>query len=98
MERNYNITGMMTGVLIQSGALIQVNVFSFSEEENEQIRKRACELLENRYIHFIGSDAHKLDHRPPAIRNGVCYILENAEQEYAQKILNGNAKRLLDLS
>ena len=98
MERNYNITGMMTGVLIQSGALIQVNVFSFSEEENEQIRKRACELLENQYIHFIGSDAHRLDHRPPAIRNEVRYILENAEQEYAQKILNDNAKRLLVLS
>ena len=98
MERYYNLTGFMVGVLIQSGALIQVNAFSFSEEENEQIRKRACELLENQYIHFIGSDAHRLVHRPPAIRNGVCYILENAEQEYAQKILNGNAKRLLVLS
>jgi protein-tyrosine phosphatase len=98
MERNFNITGMMVGVLIQSGALIQINTFSFTEEENEQTRKRAHELLENQYIHFIGSDAHRLDHRPPAIENGVCYILENAEQEYAQKILNDNAKRLLDLS
>jgi protein-tyrosine phosphatase len=97
MERNYNITGMMVGVLIQSGALIQVNVGSFAEE-NSQFKKRACELLENQYIHFIGSDSHRLDHRPPEIESGVLYILKNTEQEYALKILNGNAKQLLTLS
>ena len=81
----------MVSVLIQSGALIQVNTFSFAEKDS-QIQKRACELLTNQYIHFIGSDAHRLDHRPPKIASCVHYILADTDKEYAQKILNSNAK------
>lgn len=65
MERNYNITGIMVGMLIQSGALIQVNANSFVDENNEEFKMRARDLLKNGYIHFIGSDAHRIDHRPP---------------------------------
>ena len=97
MERNFNITGMMVGVLIQSGALIQVNVGSFAEKDS-QFKKRACELLENKNVHFIGSDAHRLDHRPPKVESGIRYILENTEKEYAEKILHGYAKDLLSIS
>lgn len=95
MERNFNITGYMVGMLINCGALIQVNAFSFADEEDEGVKQRARELLNNRYIHFIGSDAHRQNHRPPKVDNGVKYILETTDQEYAMKILNGNAKQLL---
>jgi len=98
MERYYNLTGFMVGVLVHSGALVQVNAYSFLDDPNEFIRIRARELLYNRYIHFIGTDSHRMDHRPPQIENGVRYILENVEEEYAHKILNGNAKQLLHLS
>ena len=95
MERNYNITDMMVGVLIKCGALIQVNTFSFQEDPREDVRKRAQTLLQNRHVHFIGSDAHRIDHRPPIIESGVEYIINNASPEYAEQILCGNAKCLL---
>jgi protein-tyrosine phosphatase len=94
MERNYNITGVMVHLLIQSGALIQVNAHSFVEETDVEIRDRARELLRNQYIHFVGSDAHRMDYRPPRIAAGVQYILENSDAEYATAILTENAKQL----
>lgn len=95
MERNFNITGPMVGILINCGAFIQVNAFSFMDEKDEMLQKRACELLNNGFVHFIGSDAHRRNHRAPKIDNGVKYIIEHIAQESALKILNGNAKQLL---
>lgn len=96
MERNYNITGLMVRLLIQSGALIQVNAYSFADDTDMDIRERARELLRNKYVHFIGSDAHRIDYRPPKVEAGVRYILENVDDEYASQILNANLSLLLD--
>lgn len=94
MERNYNITGVMVHLLIQSGALIQVNAHSFVDEDDAENRERARELLRNKQVHFIGSDAHRIDYRAPNIASGVKYILENSDEEYAKKILHENAKQM----
>ena len=90
MERNYNITNLMVRLLIQSGALIQVNAVSFADEADGEIRERARALLRNKYVHFIGSDAHRIDRRPPNVEGGVQYILENTTEEYASQILKHN--------
>lgn len=96
MERNYNITSLMVRLLIQSGALIQVNAHSFADEADDEIRERARELLRNKYVHFIGSDAHRIDYRPPKVDAGVRFILENVDDEYASQILSTNLSLLLD--
>ena len=94
MERNYNITSLMVRLLIQSGAMIQVNAFSFVDEADGEIRERARALLRNKYVHFVGSDAHRIDHRPPNMLGGIQYILDNVDEKYATEILRGNAKQL----
>lgn len=94
MERNYNITGVMVRVLIQSGAFIQVNAYSFVDDTNTEIHERARELLRNKYVHFIGSDAHRIDYRPPKVDEGIQYILDNVDEKYAKEILYENAKQL----
>lgn len=96
MERNYNITSLMVRLLIQSSALIQVNAYSFVDETDMDIRERARELLRNKYVHFIDSDAHRIDYRPPKIEAGVRCILENVDEEYASQILSTNRSLLLD--
>lgn len=97
MERNYNITGLMVNMLIMCGALIQVNACSFVDEEKVVTMARAKELLENKYIHFIGSDAHRIDHRPPDMISGINYVLEHSNYEYAKEILHGNFEDLFFL-
>ena len=96
MERNYNITSLMVNLLIQSGALIQVNAHSFADDSDTDIRERARELLRNKYVHFIGSDAHRIDYRLPKIEAGVRYILENVDDEYASQILSANLSLLIE--
>ena len=96
MERNYNITSLMVNLLIQSGALIQVNAHSFVDDSDTDIRERARNLLRNKYVHFIGSDAHRIDYRPPKIEAGVRYILENVDDEYASQILSANLSLLIE--
>ena len=96
MERNYNITSLMVRLLIQSGALIQVNAHSFADDSDTDIRERARELLRNKYVHFIGSDAHRIDYRPPKIEAGVRYILDNVDDEYASQILSANLSLLIE--
>ena len=96
MERVYNITGLMVSTLIQSGALIQVNAFSLVDETDTEIRWRARELLKNKYVHFIGSDAHRIDYRPPNLVGGKNYILTNAEPKYAMGILRDNFTQLIN--
>lgn len=95
MERNYNLTDLMVGVLIKCGALVQVNAHSFIDEYDADIQARARLLLEKGYVHCIGSDAHRIDHRPPNIMTGVEYILQNATPEYAESILSGFASNIL---
>ena len=97
MERNYNLTGAMVSTLIAMGALIQVNAHSFVAERDVQIRERARRLLRNQQIHFLGSDAHRLAHRPPNVASGVQYVLEHAEEDYAREVLYGNAEKLLGI-
>ena len=59
-------------------------------------RRRARDLLSNGQVHFIGSDSHRIDHRPPSISAGVKYILKNVESAYADKIPHENSTLLLE--
>ena len=59
-------------------------------------RDRARNLLRNKHIHFVGSDAHRIDFRSPQIADGVQYILENSDSEYARQILSANLSLLID--
>ena len=80
--------------IIEKGVLIQCNLFSFADESSAEIKRRARMLLENKYIHFVGSDCHSDTWRSPSLSSGAEYILENAPSEYAENILSLNAKSL----
>ena len=71
------------------------SAYSFADETDDCLKQYARELLRNRYVHFIGSDGHRIDYRVPKVDAGVKYILENTDKDYALEILHGNAKRLL---
>ncbi len=95
MERIYSLTGTTIGILIRNGALIQVNVQDLVDENDASLRERARQLLENKYVHFIGSDGHRVNYRPPSLSPGVDYILKNTDADYATEILSKNALNLI---
>ncbi len=95
MERNYNLRLSSVKLLMKEGALIQVNAYSFVKESNKEMCETARSLLKNKSVHFIGSDAHRVDERLPELTSGVNYVMDNVDKLYAEEILYGNAKRII---
>ena len=56
------------------GCLFQVNVYSLTETDNEKIKGLARQIAHNGLIDFLGSDAHRTHHRPPAVQTGLAYL------------------------
>lgn len=77
------------------GCLFQINAYSLAEEKSDRIRKFARNLLSKQLVDFIGSDAHRVNHRPPEVSTGVDYIYENCDAEYADAVCFKNAERML---
>ena len=65
---------------------IQINAYSLSEESSADTRAFARKLVEEKLVTFIGSDAHRSNHRPPALKRGIEYIYDNCDKEYADGI------------
>ena len=95
MERYVNITGPMVQLLVNYGALIQVNAYSLREESSQARKETARDLLKNNQIHFLGSDAHRLTHRPPNLRSGIEYINKTVDNYYTSDILFNNASKYI---
>lgn len=81
--------------LKEFGCLLQINAYSLVEEQNDRIRNFARKLLSEKLVDFIGSDAHRIDHRPPELTSGVGYIYENCDKDYADAVCFGNAESLI---
>lgn len=85
-------------MLLQNmGCLFQVNAYSFIDTEDKQIKSFAQNLLKEKYISFIGSDTHGTDYRPYTIQNGINYIYEKCDMQYAKDICYLNAKNILNM-
>ena len=81
--------------LISLGAMIQVNLYSLDEENNEIVKQRARFLVDNQLAHFVGSDSHRINHRSPKYEYGVRYLTEHCEKEYVEKLCFRNAYNLI---
>ena len=92
----YKMTSAETiKALRDMGAYIQINAYSVAEERNLITKNRAIEMLDNKLVDFIGSDAHRITHRPPMVEAGVKFMYENYDEEYIDAIVHDNAKKYL---
>lgn len=74
---------------------LQINAYSLVEEKNHDVRDFARKLLDHKLVTFIGSDAHRLEHRPPNVKSGIEYIYKSCDKEYADNICFRNAQHYL---
>ena len=98
-ERHLGLSNQYDSVakLKKLGCLLQVNAYSLYEERNVAIKLLAMSLLKDKHVDFIGSDVHRTDHRTYTIENGINYIYENCDEEYAKDICYRNAEKLLNI-
>lgn len=81
--------------LIKLGAMIQVNLYSLEEENNEDMKERARYLVDNHLVHFVGSDSHRINHRSPKYEAGVQYLQTYCDNEYVEELCFKNANNLI---
>lgn len=79
--------------LQDSGVLFQCNAEAFLSVWQ---RRWALRLLEQGYIHFLGTDAHNLTSRPPRLAEAYQVICNRLGQD-ALDLLNLSAKKRLSL-
>ncbi|NLE19391.1 MAG: hypothetical protein GX623_01115 [Clostridiales bacterium] len=80
------------GELHRRGACLQINAFSLAEEKNPLIRHTARDLVKLELADFIGSDAHRMGHRPPNLLSGVHYLRTRCGADYFRLLTWENAR------
>ena len=73
------------------GCKMQINAYSLENERNEYIKDFARLIVKSRFASYIGSDAHRSNHRPPLYKDGIEYLKKNTTPVYFKKIIYSNA-------
>ncbi len=68
--------------LLDAGILMQVNAPCFADCRT---RRKACKLLKNHSIHFLGSDSHNLADRAPRLDEAVAVIRKKMGEDFADQ-------------
>lgn len=67
--------------LLDNDILLQVNASFFLSKKT---KRKALKMFINNEIHFIGSDCHSTEHRPPKMKEAFDVI----EQKYSKELVN----------
>ena len=83
--------------LADRGILLQVNAYDLYLNLSLKTRDLAQWLAKEHLISFIGSDMHgtRPKKRKPRMMEGVQWLYDNVEEEYADAVLYGNARKYL---
>lgn len=94
-ERYENTTVAGVRELKKLGAMVQINAYSVANEPKAHTRETANALLSEELVDYIGSDAHRLDHRPPVISDGISALAKRYGERYAKQITETHPRFIL---
>ena len=79
------------------GVLLQVNAYDLFLNNKEDTRNLAQWLAKEELISFIGSDMHgtRPGKRTPRMKEGIRWLYENVDYDYANDIVRCNAEKYL---
>lgn len=82
--------------LVAMGALLQVTAQSLLGGFGVVSRDTAWALVEAGLVHFVASDAHALDWRPPGLREVRDVLARRMGEELAERLTSDNPRRVLE--
>jgi protein-tyrosine phosphatase len=71
---------------LRTGVLIQVTADSLTGHKGKAAERMAHQLLADRWVHFLATDAHNLTSRPPRIRQAHDLVAEKYSASYAHAL------------
>ncbi len=81
--------------LKENGCLIQINLYSLDADPCEERKEFTRQMVREKLSDFVGTDAHRLTHRPAKAAGGMKVLTKIADPAYAQKVAFANAAQLL---
>jgi protein-tyrosine phosphatase len=96
-ERNKLLMGRVNELVqwVRFGCLIQVTAQSFTGRFGKSAEEGAKRLMNQRMVHFIASDAHDTEWRPPDMREPYQYIASEYGDHVAERLFVTNPRMTL---
>jgi protein-tyrosine phosphatase len=77
---------------LKAGALIQVTASSLSGRFGPMAEQAADWLLGHRWVHFLATDAHNTDSRPPQLRSAFDAVADRYDLATAERLCVANPR------
>ncbi|MDE1155699.1 MAG: exopolysaccharide biosynthesis protein [Acidobacteriaceae bacterium] len=84
------------GNWLRNGILIQVTASSVTGERGKPAQRLAHQMLRDRWVHFLASDAHDVVRRPPGMSQARAWVAAECDADYATLLTETNPAAVLD--
>jgi protein-tyrosine phosphatase len=81
---------------LRAGHLVQITAGSLTGRFGGSAQKFSEELLAKRWVHFLATDAHNIESRPPKMREAYDHVAKLHGEEYARQLCVVNPKAAFD--
>ncbi len=97
-ERNPLLRSRMSELedWVGRGCSMQVTAHSFLGRFGKSAKAASVQLMSRGLVHFLASDAHDLEHRPPVLDEVDRYVRETFDPEAADLLLVDNPRSVLE--
>jgi protein-tyrosine phosphatase len=80
---------------VGAGALVQVTAQSVIGEFGRQAKEFCQLLLDRGLVHFVASDAHDCEHRPPRLDQARAWLAEHRGEAVSEALCVANPRAVL---